>query len=116
MLVAQQLTAGDAELFSYKVKAGHFFRDGVLNLETSVDLQKRDGPVLPDQKFAGTRTYITGLLQQVHGSIIELLLLSIGQIRGWGFFDQFLVATLQRAIASRDNDYIACIIGKALCF
>ncbi len=51
----QLLAVGDAELLAHQVDARGLLGDRVLDLQTGVDLEERDQPVLADQVFDGAR-------------------------------------------------------------
>ncbi|CAB4590029.1 unannotated protein [freshwater metagenome] len=88
----------NSELFTNQVEAGDFFRHGVFNLKASIDLEEGDGAVGADQKFTGSRADVPDLFEDVLRCRIQQVALSISEERCWRFLDEFLVATLQRAV------------------
>ena len=44
--VVENAALGEAELLANEVEAGDLFRDRVLDLESGVDLEERDGAIL----------------------------------------------------------------------
>lgn len=63
VLVTKLLTAGHAELFADQIQARDFFGDTVFDLQSGIDLQKRDRAVLANQKLTGTSADVVGFLQ-----------------------------------------------------
>ena len=60
-----ETSLGDSELFTNKIEARDFFRDGVFHLQASIDLEERDGAVRANQELAGSRPDVPDLFQDV---------------------------------------------------
>ena len=110
----QRRTARDPELLADEVDAGDLLGHRVLHLQTGVDLEEADRPVLADEELARAGADIAGLAQDRLRRADQLGVLRLGDERGWGLLDQLLVAALQRAVASRDDDDVAVVVGQAL--
>ena len=105
---------GDAELLAHQVDAGGLLGDGMLHLQAGVDLQERDQTVLADEVFHGARAVVAGLLADPLGGLVDLLALRVGEEGRRCFFDEFLEAALQRAVAGARDDDVAVLIGDHL--
>lgn len=112
--IVEKPALGYAELFANEVDPRHFFRDGVFDLKTGVDLEERDGAVGSDQEFAGSRTDVTDLFENVLRCRIEQLALLVREERRWRLFNEFLVTTLQRAVTGRHDYNVALVVGQTL--
>ena len=86
----------------------------MLDLEPGVDLQEADRAVLADQELAGAGADVLRLAQDRLGRGVEALDLVGGEVRRGGLLDQLLVAPLQGAVAGRDHDDVAVLVGQAL--
>ena len=69
-----------------------------------------------NQEFAGASALVANLFQDRLRRFLKTLYLVVAQKRRRGFFDEFLVSTLQRAVSRRDNNDVAVSIGEALGF
>ena len=116
VVVAQCFAAGQAELLADQVDAGDFLGDAVLHLEAGVDLKEGNGAVLAHQELTGAGTEVAGLLQDGLGGFVQPLVLLVAEERRRGFFDELLVAALQRAVAGGDHHDVAVGVGEALGF
>ena len=86
----------------------------VLDLQTGVDLEEGDQPVLADQELAGARADVAGLLADRLAGVVQAADLLLGQERRGRLLDQLLVAPLQRAVAGADDDDLAGAVGEHL--
>ena len=111
---AEGLAVRDAKLLADQVDPGDFLGHRVFDLETGVDLEEGDIALRPDEELAGAGADIPGALEDGLGRAQQLGVLLVGDEGGRGFLDELLVATLQRAVARRDDDDIAVHVGQAL--
>src|SRR6202041_469329 len=65
-----------------------------LDLQPGVDFEERDGAVLADQELAGAGAHVAGLAEDRLGRGAQDVFLRLGQVRGRGLLDPFLVAPL----------------------
>ena len=114
VVVAELLAVGDAELLADQVDAGDLLGDRVLDLQAGVDLEEGDGAVLADEELAGAGADVARLAQDRLGGAEQLGVLLAGQERRGRLLDELLVAALQRAVAGRDDDDVAVLVGQAL--
>ena len=114
VVVVDDATLGDAELLADKVDAGDLLAHRVLDLEASVDLEEGDGAVLAHEELACARVVVAGFAHDRLGCAVELGQLLLAEIRRGRLLDELLVATLQRAVARRDDDHIAVRVGEHL--
>ncbi|NIL82668.1 hypothetical protein RhoFasGS6_00001 [Rhodococcus fascians] len=112
----QFFAVGDAELLQHQVDAGGFLGDGVLDLQPGVDLQERDQSVLADEVFHGPGAVVAGFEADRFGARVDFFALGVGEERGGGFFDEFLEAALQGAVAGAGDDDVAVLVGDDLGF
>ena len=112
--VVERLAVGDAELLAHEVDAGDLLGDRVLDLEAGVDLEEADVAVRADEELAGAGADVAGRAQDRLGRADQLGVLLLGDERGGGLLDELLVAALQRAVAGRDDDDVAVLVGQAL--
>ena len=113
-VVAERLAGGDAELFTHEVDPRDFLGHAVLNLEAGVDLEERDRSVQSDQELAGACALVLGLTQDGLRRTHELSVLLVAEERRRGLLHQFLVTTLQRAVAGRDHHDVSVRVRQAL--
>ncbi len=114
VVVAERFAFGEAELLADEVDARDLLRDGVLDLQTRVDLQERDRAVSSDEELAGAGAEVTHLAQDRLRRLDEDAVLLIGEERCGCFLHELLMTSLQRAVAGRDHDDSALGIREAL--
>ena len=114
VVVPELLAGGDPEHLAHEVEAGDLLGDGVLDLEPGVDLEEGDGAVPGDEELAGAGADVPGLLEDRLAGLVERRDLVVGEERRGRLLDQLLVAALQRAVAGRDDDDVAVLVGEAL--
>ncbi len=61
--VRKLLSFCDKELFADEIDARHFFGDRVLDLQSCVYFEERNGSILRDQKLTGASTDVVDLFQ-----------------------------------------------------
>ena len=114
IVVPELLTGRDAEHLADQVDAGDLLGHAVLDLEAGVDLEERDGAVPRDQELARAGADVAGLAQDRLRGLVELGDLVVGEERRGRLLDQLLVPPLERAVAGRDHDDVAVLVGEAL--
>ncbi len=99
------------------IDARHFFRDGVLHLNTRINFDevKRAG-ISIHQEFDRTCTDIIGGMSDLQAVACQFLTLCIIEIRRWRTFNHFLVTALDRAIALIKMNRVAMRITQNLHF
>ena len=112
--VVERLAVGDAELLAHQVDAGDLLGHRVLDLEAGVDLEEGDVRPGADEELAGAGADVAGRAQDLLGRPEQLGVLLVGEEGGGGLLDELLVAALQRAVAGRDHDDVAVLVGEAL--
>ena len=111
----QFVTTGDQNLQFDEVDSGGDLGDRVLDLQTGVDLEEREELVLGlVEVFDRACALVSGCLDQFGGHLLEVVRLFFGQDGGGGFFDDLLVATLNRAVANARSPDIAVVVGDDL--
>ena len=95
VLIAEFLTACNAELLANEVQPGDLLGDRVLHLQSRIDLEEGNGAVLPDQELARTGTLVLGLLEDGFGGLVQAVDLIVGKEGCGSFFHELLVAALQ---------------------
>ena len=111
---ADLLTAGNTELLTHQINTGDLLGDRVLNLQTRIHLQERDGAVRSEQKLAGARALVASFGEDRAGCLIQPLCLLLTQERGGSLLNEFLVAALKRTIAGRNHLDVSVGIRQTL--
>ena len=88
----------------------------MLNLQAGVYFQEGNRSVRGKQELAGTRTLVSGFLQNLTGCFIEPVALFFRKVWGGGFFYELLITTLKRTITGRNDLNIAVSVGQTLGF
>ena len=98
---------------AHEVDAGDLLAHRVLDLQAGVDLEEADVTGGADEELAGARADVAGLLKDRLGRAQQLGVLLVGE-EGAAPPRQLLVASLERAVAGRDDDDVAVLVGEAL--
>ncbi|GAA3046288.1 hypothetical protein GCM10020229_66970 [Kitasatospora albolonga] len=114
VVVAELLAVRDPEHLADQVDPGDLLGDRVLHLQTGVDLQEGDQPVLGDQELAGAGADVARLAQDRLGGPVQLRVLLVREERRGRLLYQLLVAALERAVTGRDDHHVAVLVGQAL--
>ena len=107
-------SGGQLELLSDDVQAGDQFRDPVLDLKAGVDLQEEERSVRATQELCRCRVLESGRTRDPHGQLVKVHSISTGESGSRGLLDQFLVASLERAIPLPDRHDIAFRVTQEL--
>ncbi len=110
----ERVAVSDAELLADQVDARGLLGDRVLHLQTGVDLEEADQPVLADQVLDGAGAVVVRFLADPLGRLVDLLALRVGQKRRGRLLDQLLEAALQRAVTGARDDHVAVLVGDHL--
>ena len=86
----------------------------MLDLESGVHLEERDGAVLAHEELAGAGADVPGFVQDRLGRGVQPRHLVVGEERRGRLLDQLLVPPLERAVAGRDHHDVAVLVGQAL--
>ena len=113
-LQRQTLTESDAELLGDEIDSGGHLGDGVLDLQTGVDLEERHGAVGGEQELDGAGTAVVHLGADGFGRTVQTLALLIRQTRGRCFLDEFLIASLGGAVTVTDSHDPALTVADDL--
>ena len=98
----------------HDIDTGDLLGDGVLYLNTGVDLDEVEFAVGRSQKFYGTGADVVNILHQFHSGIANSLALLQRQGEGRGDFHQLLVTTLYGAITLEKMHQITVHIANDL--
>ena len=110
----QRQAIGHAQLLDHQVHARRFLGYRVLDLQARVHFKERDLAALPQQKLHRARTLVSGGGTDGVRRRVHLRALGLGEEGRRRFFDQLLVAPLQRAVARADDDDVAMAVGEDL--
>ena len=91
------------------------FGDWVFNLQTSVHFEEEKIVVLVDE-LNGAGVVITNSFCCFDSSCAHCFFHAVWQTRCWGFFNQFLVTSLRRAVARRNPHNISMFVANELYF
>ena len=116
MREGQRQAIGHTQLLHHQVHACGLLGHRVLHLQAGIDLQEGDGATLAEQEFHRARAGVAGGSADVTRRGVDALALCVGQKRCRGFFDQLLVAPLQRAVARAQYHHVAVAVGQHLRF
>jgi len=116
VLERQWQTVGHAQLLYDEIHAGDLFGDRMLDLQARVDFKEGQRAVGAEQVFHGARVHITGLGADVACRGVDAFALRVAEEGRGSFFHQFLVASLQRAVARAKHHDVAMRVGNHLCF
>ena len=113
LLERQPFARGDTQLPFDEVEPGDHFGDRMLDLQARVHLEEIElGAVEQELDRAGAA--ITDRLCRRHRRCAHRRARRVGQARGRGFLDDFLVAALQRAVALVQVHGVAVRVGEDL--
>ena len=110
----QCFATGHANLPCHQIKPGNGFCDRVFNLQASVHLHEKERASRIEQKLHSASPDIANGLCCSHGRLAHRPALFWAQTGGGGFFNDFLVAALDRAIAFIEVQTVAVLVGKNL--
>ena len=111
---AEALAGGDAQLSFHEVDAGDGFRDRVLHLDARVHLDEVELAVLVHQELDGARILVADFGETAAQGLADLLAHFGCDLQRWRFFDQFLMAALDGALALEQRGDVAVLVGEDL--
>jgi len=110
----QRFPTGDANLPGDQIQPGDCFGHRVLDLQPRVHLHEEKLAARIQQKLHGAGADITDRLRRTHSRFAHRPAQLGRQTRRRGFFDDFLVPTLDRAVALVEVEAVAVLIGEHL--
>ncbi len=117
VVVAQFFPGCDAEHLPHQVDTGDFFGDRVFHLQAGVDFQEREEFVVgPVEEFDGGGPSVADSKSEAFRGGFQVGGLHRAEHGGRGFFDDFLVAALHRAVAHPQCPGGALAVGDHLHF
>jgi hypothetical protein len=112
----ERCTCGDLDLCSYNIDACHFFGDGVLNLNTRVDLNEVVTVLLVNQELRSACIAVFDGLSKSDGISQNGVTGLDREVLCWGNLDNLLVTTLHRAVTLVQVDDVTEIVTEQLDF
>ncbi|MCY1213453.1 hypothetical protein D9M72_252340 [compost metagenome] len=112
----QRFATGNANLPGHQVEAGDGFGDRVLHLQAGVHFHEEEVATLIQQEFHGAGTDVADGLGGAHGGFTHGAAQFRRQAGGGRFFDDFLVAALDGAVALVEVQAVAVAVGEHLDF
>ena len=109
----QRLAIGNADLFAYQVEPRDRFGDGMFDLKPGVHFDEIELAVFP-QKFDRTRAAIAHVGHGLRADHAHPVAFCRGQDGRGRFFQHFLVAPLERAIALTQVNRVAVSVSEDL--
>ena len=106
----------DGELFSHQIKAADLFADGVLHLQTGIDLQEIHLALFGHHEFAGAKPLVIDGFEQSARVGFQLVGHLGGKERCRRLFDKLLIAALHGAVARGIHGEVAVRVAAALRF
>ena len=115
LLHRKRRAIGDADLFAHEIDAGDHLGDRVLNLQTRVHFDEIEFAVFV-KILNRADAEIAELLDRIGRDLADAR--ALVRVQSWRrrFFEHFLVAALQRAIALAQMDDVAVAVGDDLNF
>jgi hypothetical protein len=112
--LAQSSTSGDLDLSSDNVDSSDLLSDGVLDLDTRVDLDEVVAVLLVNQELRSACIAVAGSLGQTD-SIVENVVTDIGgKVLGRGNLNDLLVSSLDGAVTLVQVDNVAVVVTEKL--
>ena len=105
----------NSDLFANQIDSGDLFRNRVFDLQARVDFQEISLAIF-DQELAGADTYILNRVKECAGVLLKCCVEFFGNEGSRCFFNNLLVAALDRAISRRNDCESSERIASALGF
>ncbi len=117
----QRFACGHTQLPLDQIEAGDQLGDGMLDLQPRVHLHevealRRPGLAAFDDELHRARAHITHGSGGGHGGLAHLAPQGIRQAGGRGFFDDFLMTALHRAVALEQPQHMVVLVREDLDF
>ena len=113
--LAKWKTLSNSDLFANQIDSGDLFRNRVFDLQARVDFQEI-GLAIFDQELTGADTHILDRVKECARVLLKCCVEFFGDERSRSFFNNLLVATLDRAISCRNDCESSERIASALGF
>ena len=110
----QRFAGGDAQLQLHEVEPGDRLGDGVLHLESGVDLEERDRAVGADHELDGAGALVADVTGERDGTVAERGTDLGGDARGGRLLDDLLIPPLDRALALAQVHHVAVRVADDL--
>src|SRR5215831_13016887 len=110
---AQLLSGSHPQLLLHDVDAGHELGDRMLYLDPCVHLDEEELAFLVEE-LEGPCAAVPDLLARLDGALADAAERARRNVRSRGFFDDFLVAPLYRAIALEEIHRVLVLVGQHL--
>ena len=110
----KRFARGDPDLFLHQIAAVNFFGNRVLNLDARVHLHEIKVSIFVDEKFDRSGVFVFDRFRQLDGRVAHFFAKRRRNERRWTFFDYFLIAPLDRAIAFAKMNNSTMTIGDDL--
>lgn len=107
-------TSGNLDLGSDNVDTCNLLSNGVLNLDTGVDLNEVVAVLLVDKELRGTSVAVVNRLGELDGIGQDSVAGLGGKVLGGGNLDDLLVTTLDGAVTLVQVDNVAVVVTKEL--
>ena len=114
--ISERLARCDPQLCFDEVNIGHFFGDGVLDLDTRVHLDEHVATGLVDQELDGARVYIVDVMSERDRIAGQCVSLCCRQVGGRSNLDDLLETPLDRTVALVEMNDVASRIAENLDF
>ena len=111
---AETLAGGNAQLRLHEVDAGDGFGDRVLHLDARVHLDEVELAVLVHKELDGAGVLIADLGEAAAEGLADFFAHLGRDLERRRFFDQFLMAALDGALALEQRGHVAVLVGKDL--
>lgn len=109
-------TSSNLDLSGDNVDTSDLFGNGVLNLDTRVDLNKVVSVLLVDEEFGGTRVTVLDSVGELEGIGQDGLSNGFLKMGSRSDFDDLLVTSLDGTVSLKEVDAVTFTIGKKLDF
>lgn len=116
LFILEFLAFSDKDLFFNEIDASDFFGNAVFYLDTGVHFDEVEVAMFIDEEFDGAGIFVFASFSDFDGGFAHFFSKFWGEVGGGGFFDEFLVAALNGAIAFCAVDDVAVGICEDLKF
>lgn len=112
--LGQRSTGSNLDLGSNDIDTSNLLSDGMLDLDSGVDLDKVVSVLLVDQELGGTSVAVVDRLRELDGIVEEGLADIRGKILGWGKLNDLLMSALDGAVTLVQVDDVAVVVSEEL--
>ena len=100
----------------YEVGGSHHLGNAVLDLDPRVHFDEVELSVGREQKLDRADIGVANDLRRAHRSLAHFFAQALGHYGAWRFFEDLLMAPLDRAVALAEMDDVAIVVGQDLEF